>query len=331
MIIGQKIQTVLGIVDAAEIGRMLPHEHLLVAFIEEGNFSAADYDQSEVVEMMLPLLMKLKDEGCGGFVDCSPIYLGRDPYLLRELSEKSGIHIMTNTGFYKTPYLAPEVHVMSSKEMAELWISEAKDGIGKSGVRPGFIKIAVNEGRVNPLQEKILYAAVQASLETGLPIQCHTVGAEAAAHVGELLETCSFDCEKWIWVHAQTAFIQEIQQLSAQKCEITEGGSHADLELFQRLGDRGMWISIDHLHPPAYEQGFALLQGLVDCGLTDRLLLSQDSGWYNVGQERGGLINPFHLLFQEFLPYAQARGWSKEMLERLIVFNPAMAMRLRTE
>ncbi len=322
MIKGQKIQTVLGEVDAADIGPMLPHEHLLVAFIEEGKFSDTDYDRSEIVELMLPLLMELKGEGCGGFVDCSPVYLGRDPYLLRELSEKSGIHIITNTGYYKAPYIAPEVHAMSSREMADLWVSEARDGIEESGVRPGFIKIAVNDGRVNPLQERILFAAVHASLETGLPVQCHTVGADAAAHVGELLEACSFDYERWIWVHAQTAF--------TQGSKLTAGGSNAaDYGLFQRLGDRGMWISIDHLHPPAYEQGLALLEGLMGCGLTDRLLLSQDSGWYNVGQERGGLINPFHLLFKEFVPYAEVQGWSKETLERLTMFNPAIAMRLR--
>ncbi|AZN41431.1 phosphotriesterase family protein [Paenibacillus albus] len=303
------LQTVTGLVTAQEAGRILEHEHVLVGFVEDGKLTPAMYDRDEVVASILPNLLTLKQAGCSTMVDCAPEYLGRDPYILRRLSELSGVHLITNTGFYKKPYLPSFVYEISERDLAEIWIREARYGIGESGVYPGYIKIALNDGtEIDETQKKILGAAMRTSLETGLPIQCHTIGSEVALHAYEIMKIAQFDQERFIWVHAQTFKVTDV---------------------YKQLAEAGGWISIDSILPGTYNEHVELLGQLLDCGIGNRVLLSQDTGWYNVGQHNGGNIHPYHHLFTDFFPAAAAGGLESQWLEECVTSHAFQAMSMR--
>lgn len=304
------LQTVTGPISEQEAGTMLVHEHVLVGFVEDGKLTPEFYDRDEVVALILPLLLQLKDAGCSTFVDCAPEYLGRDSYILKELAEKSGLYLVTNTGFYKAPYLPPFVYQTAERELSDLWIREARDGIGNSGVRPGYIKIALNDGSsINETQLKILRAAIRTSFETGLPIQCHTIGGETALHACEIMRQSSFDRERFIWVHAQTG---------------------QDLTVHKQLASEGMWISIDSILPGTYDKHVELLRQLLASGVSRaRILLSQDTGWYTVGEEKGGNLRSYHHLLTDFLPYAASQGLDADWLKMCVTRHAYQAMRSR--
>jgi phosphotriesterase-related protein len=302
------IQTVLGPIDEGDMGITLAHEHIMVGFIEDGRLKAEDYDRAEVEEVMLLYLERLKDAGCGTLVECTPEYLGRDPELLRSLSRKSGLHLLTNTGFYQKPYLAPSVYEMDEKEMGDIWIKEFQKGIGESGIKPGFIKIALNSGELLPLQKRILAAALRTSEETGLVIQAHTVGGEAILQAAEIIRGRGLDMERFIWVHAD---------------------SEADLTYHRRVGEQGMWIELDAIGTRPYEDHCRILALLLELGFEDQILISQDAGWYNIGQERGGQVRPYHPLLTEFVPFAQNWWIREEIFRKLLVLNPAKAFSIR--
>jgi phosphotriesterase-related protein len=78
----------------------LVHEHVLVDFVGADKVGRHRYDADEAFRVILPHLAALKQRGCRTLVECTPAYLGRDPVLLRRLSEKSGLYILTNTGYY---------------------------------------------------------------------------------------------------------------------------------------------------------------------------------------------------------------------------------------
>jgi phosphotriesterase-related protein len=59
------------------------------------------------------------------------------------------------------------------------------------------------------------------------------------------------------------------------------------------------------------------------------LLLSQDSGWYLVGQQNGGEVRDFNYLSDVFLPALRNSGISEAIIRRLTVENPANAFALR--
>src|SRR5680860_193120 len=78
----------------------LSHEHILVDFIGADKISKEDYDRKKVMNEMLPFLVELKKYQVKYFVDATPPFLGRDPVLLRQLSEATDLTILTNTGLY---------------------------------------------------------------------------------------------------------------------------------------------------------------------------------------------------------------------------------------
>ena len=178
------LMTVNGPVAAEKLGTTLPHEHFLVDFIGADSTGYSRWNKDTVIAKVLPFLLEAKEAGVVTIMECTPAYLGRDPELLRRLSQESGINIITNTGYYgaiQNKALPGMAFTMSADQLAELWINEWRNGIESTGVRPGFIKIAVaGDSVLSPLHEKIVRAAARTHLATGLTINGHT-GPEAPA------------------------------------------------------------------------------------------------------------------------------------------------------
>jgi phosphotriesterase-related protein len=95
-----RVMTVLGPIDPGRMGLTLPHEHVLVDFVGADRVSRDRYHADEVVDVALPQLERVRRQGVRTLVECTPAYLGRDPALLRRLSEATGLHLVTNTGYY---------------------------------------------------------------------------------------------------------------------------------------------------------------------------------------------------------------------------------------
>src|SRR6187401_556374 len=94
------VQTVTGPIAAARLGLTLMHEHVLVDFIGADQVSPQRYDANHAFTTVLPHLLQARQHGCATLVECTPAYLGRDVTLLKRLSEASGLHILSNTGYY---------------------------------------------------------------------------------------------------------------------------------------------------------------------------------------------------------------------------------------
>ena len=96
----EKLITVRGEIAVEEMGISLIHEHILVDWIGADSTGYHRWKRQEVIERALPFLMEAKEKGVKTFFECTPAYLGRDPFVLKELSEKTDINIVTNTGYY---------------------------------------------------------------------------------------------------------------------------------------------------------------------------------------------------------------------------------------
>src|SRR5262249_23754747 len=95
-----QVNTVRGGLPLEKLGITLMHEHVLVDFIGADKASPGRYDADEVFHIALPFLKRVYALGCRSLVECTPAYLGRDPKLLKRLSEASGVNVLTNTGYY---------------------------------------------------------------------------------------------------------------------------------------------------------------------------------------------------------------------------------------
>jgi phosphotriesterase-related protein len=138
-----------GNISPEELGKILPHEHVLVDFIEADQVSRQRYDRDEVFAVVLLQLKRLRAVGCQALVECTPDYLGRDPLLLKRLADASGVTILTNTGYYgarQGKFLPAHAFEKSADQLAARWLNDWRVGIEGTGIRPGFIKIGVDSG-----------------------------------------------------------------------------------------------------------------------------------------------------------------------------------------
>ncbi len=181
-----KIITTNGPINSSEFGKTLAHEHVLVDFSGAANYHPENYDHQEAFEKILPELLKLKTYGVKTLVECTPLFVGRDVKLLKQLADSTGMHILTNTRFYGTQSnkFIPE-HVMDMPAEA---IAEFEQGIEGTGIKPGFIKTAVNRATLSEFHQTLIRAAAIAHKATGLTIMAHTGPAIAAFEELEILK-----------------------------------------------------------------------------------------------------------------------------------------------
>lgn len=303
--------TVNGELDAAKTGYILPHEHILVDFIGAEQVSPKRYSTKEVADQMLPYLKAAKKAGCTVFFDCTPAYLARDVRLLQQLAQQSGLHIITNTGYYSAvqhKYLPAHAFTETAEQLAQRWIAEAGNGIDNTGIKPGFIKISVDKHPLDAINKKIVQAAAITHKATGLTIGSHTGSGRAALEQLAILQRAGVDASAFVWIHAQ-----------AEK----------DRSLHLEAGRSGAWISFDNY-------GWAPLSAYLDhigfmqqSGLAKQLLISHDAGWYDVAEEGKNETKPFTPLFTELIPALQQQGWKKEQLQQLFHQNPVAAFHIR--
>jgi phosphotriesterase-related protein len=306
-----RIVTVAGPIAPDQLGTTLPHEHVMVDFIGAEKVSRDRYDPEKVFETVLPHLKRVREAGATAFVDCTPAYLARDPALLKRLSQASGLHILTNTGYYGAragQFLTKHALTETADQLAARWIAEWTGGIEDSGVRPGFIKIGVDKGPLNETSRKLVRAAARTHLKSGLTIACHTGDGAAAMEEMELLREEGVDASAWIWVHAQ---------------------NEADRTLFERAAARGGWVEFDGVGPDSIERHVELVSYMKERGRLNRVLISQDAGWYSVGEPGGGKFRPYTSIFEQFLPSLAKAGFSREEIHTLMAKNPAEAFTVR--
>jgi phosphotriesterase-related protein len=289
------------------MGTSLIHEHFLVDFIGADKINSNRWDRDEVIKKVLPYLSEAKKHGVKTIFDCTPAFLGRDITLLKRLSEKSGLQLITNTGYYgavSNKYLPPHAFTESSEQIAQRWISEFQGGIEETKIKPGFIKIGVDSGSLSDLHRKLVKAAALTHLATGLTICSHTgPGIPALEEIG-LLKEMGVHPSAFVWTHAQ-----------AEK----------DKSIHIEAAKAGAWISLDGIAWGDIKDYADSIERLQKAGLLHQILISHDAGWYKPGEKDGGSFKGYTSIFRDLFPLLRERGFTKKQLNQLLQHNPAKA------
>lgn len=316
-----QIMTVTGPINSSDMGNTLIHEHVLVDWIGADSTGYHRWDREEVIDRVLPYIKNAGEQGIRTMLECTPAYLGRDPFLLEELSQKSDMQILTNTGYYgavDNKFMPAHAREESAEEIADRWIDEYENGIDNSEIRPGFIKISVKgEGPLSDLHQKIVEAAALTHLETGLTIVSHTPGDEPAMAQIKILKEAGVSPSGWVWTHAQ------------------EGTLETQLE----IAKEGGWISLDNFnYDPSAEPGergnlewfVQRITELNEAGFLDQLLISHDAGYYNPDETNGGDFREYTDISEYLLPALRENGFTEDDIKQLLIQNPRKAYEIRT-
>ena len=304
------IMTVNGPVASDKMGTTLMHEHVLVDF--SGTFSTdRRWDTDTVTAHVLPYLLELKQYNCQAYIECTPSYLGKDPELLKRLSDESGLHILTNTGYYgvgNNRSVPPYAHTDTAEELAGRWIDEWVNGIGTTGIKPGFIKIGVDAGPLSEMHRKLITAAAKAHLITGLVIMSHTGPSIPAFEQIAILQKEGVSPEAFIWTHAQ---------------------ADNDPETHIKAARLGAWVALDGISDQNVEEYLRMIQNMKNNNLLGNVLISNDAGWYKPTEENGGTYRGHTALFEKLLPLLRQNQFSEADIHQLLVKNPARAFEVK--
>lgn len=303
--------TVNGAIRPKQLGKTLIHEHILVDFIGADKISFDRWNRDEVEKVVLPFLTEVKKQGVRTILDCTPAFLGRDVRLLQSLSIKSGLQILTNTGYYgaaDNKYLPKWAFSETAEQLADRWTAELETGIDETNVRPGFIKIGVNPGPLSELHRKLVRAAGLTHLRTGLTICSHTGPATAAFEEIEELQRAGVHPSAFVWVHAQ---------------------SESNKNFYTKAAQLGAWVSLDGMGWGDWENYATWLDLLKSNQLLQRVLISHDAGWFRPGEANGGNFVGYTAIFEKLFPLLRQRGFSPADLDRLLIHNPAEAFTIR--
>jgi len=221
------------------------------------------------------------------------------------------MHLLTNTGYYgaaKDKYLPAYAWDESADQLAARWVREWENGIGNTGIRPGFIKIGVDRGKVSEIDSKIVRAAARAHRQTGLTIMSHTGPAVPAFDQLSILKEENIDPSAWIWTHAQGADVFKDHFKAA---------------------DAGAWLAFDGLNPDNFTRYARFLTAMKKRNQLKQVLLSHDAGWYSPGEPMGGKFRGYTLLFNQFLPFLRKKGFTGHDISQLMEKNPSEAFIIR--
>ena len=193
------MQTVLGPVGGDEFGAVLHHEHLLSLtpgpWLDGGRQDPARFAEHQI-EVAIAALSGLPALGYDTVVDLSPYgVVGRDEHganvaLLKEISRRSGVHIVAGTAVYLEAYSPSWTRDADLDTLTARLIADATTGIGDTGVRAGiFGEQATSLGVITSHEEKCLRAAARAHTATGLTLTTHTThGTMALEQIAILLD-----------------------------------------------------------------------------------------------------------------------------------------------
>jgi phosphotriesterase-related protein len=346
----EEVQTVLGPVPAEELGVTMAHEHLFVDatvnWVAPREPSRRPAAEGPVTMELLGLLRRnpaLNRDNCvladvqtavdeaidfrslggGTIVDVSNDDIGRDAAALAYVARAAGVHVIAGCGHYIHRAHPPELEEEPLESIAERLEREIVEGIGSTGVRAGVIGEIGTSQPLHPREAKVLRAAAHAQRATGIAITLHVTNPNGH-EVLDVLEEAGADLSRVIVGHQDSLLAQGelgLEPLFEHLVSLAARGSYVQFDTvgkeysFPALADYSgtFWFPSDRVRAKA-------LKALVDAGIGDRLLLSQDV-CSKVDLMRYGGFGYGHILRNFCVDLAEA-GVSAEAIRLMLVDNP---------
>ncbi len=340
-----QVLTVLGPIDPSELGRTLTHEHLLVdlrayyrpspdpelAVALDGPLTSAmlgdircdffcqqDNLVLDDVDLAMAEAQRFKRAGGGTICDVSSggIRLGDQAQKLVHLSRAVGLHVLMGTGSYVARFHDAATRRADIDDLALRFAREVEDGVDSEGVRCGIIGEIGLSTPVEPGEEKVLRAAGRAHRRTGAPIVIHQIDID-------------YRIPHW------ALDVLEEEGVRPDRVVLGHSGDREDLAPLLAAMRRGAYVAYDNIGFIGYQGDFEFprdsdyvrrIRSILEAGLSERLLLSQDVCMKHHLRHYGGY--GYDHILRDFVPLLRQAGVADTVIDRLLIANPARVLAL---
>ena len=328
------VRTVLGDISPEDLGTTLTHEHTFLHWpgVEADHRAVFDWDKA-VDEVSSELKLARESYGFSSLVDATPIDMGRNPKFMLEVARRSGINLISATGFFCESMGIPyHWRRQEIDEIGELFVKDITEGMAGTDIKCGIIKIATGQDDANPhptpvgpngrrigvFEDRVFRAAARTQKRLGMAITTHT------------------DPEDWLVTNIGAEQLDLLEEEGADPSKIIIGHGFVvpNLEQLEEILKRGATVQIDNIGTSwrGIDDDVVtdVISTLVSKGYAGQMVLSFDRFFY---QARGS--SPFSRLdpevayrvdvgfmHREFLPLLRKKGVSEEAIRQIMVENP---------
>ena len=328
------IETVLGPIAAADLGRTSMHEHLVIdarylraparepdpetdrVCIENLGYlrwNLLALDDNLVLdddELAAAELSRAVGCGQGALVDLTSWGLGPQPERLPAISKAAGMHIIAGVGVYLDRPHPGWVAEVDDDALAARFVDAIVDGLEGTGFRAGITGVVGTSEPITPGEERVLRAAGAASGTTGAPI---TVRLDSSARRGDdvLAWLGEAGCPPGNVIFGNVDEYAEVDYL----CELADAG--ATLEWC--FGNEAYYR--DGYKDPTDADRLTALMEVLARGHSERCVMGC-SVWTKTQLRSYGGMGYDHLM-RRIVPELSRRGVPDAVIDELLVANPA--------
>ncbi|UJL45539.1 phosphotriesterase-related protein [Virgibacillus sp. NKC19-16] len=314
---GEWIETVTGKIPVEDMGKTLIHEHFVFGYPGfSGDVTLGPFDEHEALKAGIKAANAVKRNGVKTVVDPTPNECGRNPALLKKISESTGLQIICSTGYYyegegATPYFKFRYGLgTAQKDIYEMFMTEINEGIAKTGIRPGVIKLASSKDEITSYEKMFFDIAAKVHKETGIRIITHTQEGTMGPEQAKLLVESGVDPSKIVIGHM---------------C------GNTNVEYHEETLKTGVKIGFDRfgiqklVGAPMDSERIETLVKLIEKGYEKQIMLSHDSITYWMGRplemndDVAELVKNWHPthLFENILPELKRNNVSEDVLNEM--------------
>jgi phosphotriesterase-related protein len=352
------IETVLGPIDASQLGKTAMHEHVLVDVTSRRREQASRCSAWELpvslqthaavrsnpslhrdnllleYDLMVEELQLLADSGTRSLLDVTAVGLRGDIARLPELSRRTQVHIVASTGFYKEASWPAEIRGWKGPQFEHHMVTELRDAVRGAEFRAGHVKCGLSTMSEPELDCLRVSAAVAA--EHGLSMTIHPSfgdpdGPVRAAKIA--IET-GLAPERVVMAHCD-AFLCE---LSLDRLIVDPASWGLRLDKVKAVLDTGATASIDcfgqawtdELYGWITEADWQRLAGLFQLlgqGYSAQLVVSCDIAKKMLTRRFGG--HGYTRVNDWVIPKLLELGVPPSDIDQMLVHNPARILERR--
>ena len=289
-------QTVLGPVDASELGITMMHEHLLwdlrclfdepedpteramahapvslenLAYVVRNWAGCEDNLVNLDPELTIRELELFKNAGGKTLVDVSNIGLRLDPEKVRYIAERTGLHIIIGAGYYQSFFHPPDMDDKSEDVIRDEIVTDVTEGVNGTGIRCGIVGELGCNWPLRDNEAKVLRASARAQTETGAPISIHPgPHLDAPFEILDILEASGADPERVVMGHMERTGLDDdhLTNLAKRGCYLE----------FDWFGEVRPTYPHGRIDVPSDGERIKKIADLISQGFGERIVISHD-------------------------------------------------------
>lgn len=314
------VPSTAGDVSSDDLGVVFMHEHVFIRTesLQWGWPGFGGWDAATELATAKTRLTALHEAGVDTVLDMTIPGLGRDPALVAEAAEGTGLRILFATGYYTYDNLPLPFQLRGpgrildgdDRLLESMFETDLSVGMGDTGYRAAVLKHVIDEPGLTPDVERLARAVARVHEQTGAPICTHA--------------------------HAPTKRGLDQQRVLADggvdlgRVMIGHSNESTDLDYLSQVIDNGSYLGWDRCGLPIavpLDVQIDTLAALCERGYAGRIMLSHDKAsymdWFTAAEVDPVLPDwRFGYIHETVLPGLRERGVNDDQIEQMLIRNP---------